>query len=181
LAQTLALSLIFFACTVRAEQKPKDKDCLSCHGKPSISKQVNGKQVSEYVDAAKLKRSVHGDLFSCVDCHKSANDPKNKNLRRSAACAECHADEQQAYAHSLHATAKPGAAAAANCQDCHGDAHEILAAADAKSPVNHDNIPATCGRCHGQKFLMESNGVSGQTFISYQQSVHGLAIEKGSK
>ena len=55
------------------------------------------------------------------------------------------------------------------------------AADDPKSPVNHANIPATCGRCHGQKFLMESNGESAQAFISYQESIHGRAIENGSK
>jgi cytochrome b subunit of formate dehydrogenase len=59
--------------------------------------------------------------------------------------------------------------------------HEILAADEPKSPVSHANIPATCGRCHGQKFLMESNGESAQAFISYQESVHGRAVEKGSK
>jgi len=31
---------------------------------------VNGKQVSLYVDESKLKHSIHGDLFACVDCHK---------------------------------------------------------------------------------------------------------------
>ena len=36
-------------------------------------------------------------------------------------------------------------------------------------------------QCHGQKFLVESSGDSVQTFMSYQESVHGLAIEKGSK
>ena len=39
----------------------------------------------------------------------------------------------------------------------------------------------TCGRCHGQKFLIDKNGESAQTFMSYQESVHGLATEKGSK
>jgi hypothetical protein len=82
---------------------------------------------------------------------------------------------------ALHAKAARPARPAANCQDCHGGAHEILGADDPKSPVNHANIPVTCGRCHGQKFLMESNGESAQPFISYQESVHGLAIEKGSK
>ena len=142
--------------------------------------EVNGKQVSLYVDEDKLKHSVHGDLFACVDCHKDVKGPVHETTPRKVTCAECHADAQQAYAHSLHATAKPGAATAANCQDCHGGAHEILAATDAKSPVNHANIPATCGRCHGQKFLMESNGESAQPFISYQESVHGRAVEKGS-
>jgi cytochrome b subunit of formate dehydrogenase len=147
-----------------------------------MSKQVNGKQVSLYVDESKLEHSVHGDLFTCVDCHKSANDPKDKNRRLSASCADCHADAAEAYSHSMHSKApKPGQAAAANCQDCHGGAHEILAADDTKSPVNHANVPTTCGRCHGQKFLMESNGESAQPFISYQESVHGRATENGSK
>jgi cytochrome b subunit of formate dehydrogenase len=181
LAQTLALSLIFFAFTARAEQKPKDKDCLACHSDATLTTEVNGKQVSLYVDESKMKHSIHGDLFACVDCHKDVKGLVHETTPKKITCAECHADAQQAYAHSLHSKAKPGAAASANCQDCHGGAHEILAATDAKSPVNHDNIPTTCGRCHGQKFLMESNGESGQPFISYQQSVHGLAIEKGSK
>ena len=181
LAHTLALSLILCAIAARAEQRPKDKDCLACHSDATATMEVNGKQVSIYIDANKLKHSAHGDLFTCVDCHKDVKGPVHETTPKKVACAECHADEQQAYAHSLHSKEKPGAAPAANCQDCHGGAHEILAATDAASPVNHDNIPTTCGRCHGQKFLMESNGVSGQPFISYQQSVHGLAIEKGSK
>jgi cytochrome b subunit of formate dehydrogenase len=180
-AQTLALSLFFCACAARAEQKPKDKDCLACHSDATLTTEVNGKQVSLYVDESKMKHSIHGGMFACVDCHKDVKGLVHETTPKKVTCAECHADAQQAYAHSLHSTAKPGAAQAANCQDCHGGAHEILAAADDKSPVNHANIPATCGRCHGQKFLMESNGESGQPFISYQQSVHGLAIEKGSK
>jgi cytochrome b subunit of formate dehydrogenase len=181
LTQTLALSLFFFACAVGAEQKPKDKDCLACHSDATLTTEVNGKQVSLYVDESKMKQSIHGGMFACVDCHKDVKGLVHETTPKKITCAECHADAQQAYEHSLHSKAKPGSAQAANCQDCHGGAHEVLAAADAKSPVNHDNIPATCGRCHGQKFLMESNGVSGQPFISYQQSVHGLAIEKGSK
>jgi cytochrome b subunit of formate dehydrogenase len=181
LAQTLALSLFFCACAARSEQKLKDKDCLACHSDSTLTTEVNGKQVSLYVDEGKLKHSVHGDLFACVDCHKDVKGLVHETAPKKVTCAECHADAQQAYAHSLHSKAKLGAAVAANCQDCHGGAHEIMAATDAQSPVNHDNIPTTCGRCHGQKFLMESNGESGQTFVSYQQSVHGLAIEKGSK
>ena len=56
----------------------------------------------------------------------------------------------------------------------------MLAATDAKSPINHANIPNTCGRCHGQTFLMESKGESAQPFVSYQASVHGHATANGS-
>jgi cytochrome b subunit of formate dehydrogenase len=166
----------------RAEHKLKDKDCLACHSDSALTTEVNGKQVSLYVDGSKLKHSIHSDLFACVDCHTDVKGLVHETTPKKVTCAQCHADAEAAYSHSLHSKAyKAGQAGAANCQDCHGGAHEILAADDAKSPVNHANIPFTCGRCHGQKFLVESNGESAQSFVSYQESVHGLAIEKGSK
>ena len=182
LVPVIVLLLLTCGCTARAEHKLKDSGCLSCHSDSTLTTEVNGKQVSLYVDKTKLKHSIHGDMFTCVDCHTDVKSLIHEAAPKKVVCAQCHADAQDAYAHSEHAkAAKGGVTQAANCQDCHGGAHEILAAGDAKSPVNHDNIPSTCGRCHGQTFLMESNGESGQPFVSYQQSVHGLAIEKGSK
>jgi cytochrome b subunit of formate dehydrogenase len=181
LTQALAVSLFVWACALHAEHKLKDSDCLACHSDSTLTTEVDGKTVSLYVDAAKLKPSIHGGMLACVDCHTDVKSLVHEAAPRKISCSQCHADAQAAYSHSYHVKPKTGGGAAANCQDCHGGAHEILAAADAKSPVHHDNIPVTCGRCHGQKFLMESNGESGQAFVSYQQSVHGLAIEKGSK
>jgi cytochrome b subunit of formate dehydrogenase len=177
IALILRVLLILAApCVAKAET-----DCLSCHGDATLTKEVDGKKVSLYVDRDKLKHSIHGDLFTCVDCHTDVKGPVHQTAPKKITCAQCHADVEEAYSHSYHAKlSKASGAPAAYCQDCHGGAHEILAAADAKSPINHANIPATCGRCHGQKFLMESNGESAQVFVAYQQSVHGLAIEKGS-
>jgi cytochrome b subunit of formate dehydrogenase len=142
---------------------------------------VNGKTVSLYVNENKLKNSVHGALFTCVDCHKDVTSLVHTTPPKIITCAACHADAEQAYAHSIHAKdSKTGKNAAATCQDCHGGAHQILAADNPQSPVYHDNIPATCGRCHGQKFLMESYGLSTEPFISYQESVHGRAAANGS-
>ena len=180
LAQTLAISLLVCAGAARAEHKLQDKDCLACHSDSTLTTEVNGKQVSLYVDEGKLKHSIHGDLFACVDCHKDVKSLTHDTAPRKVRCAECHTDAQEAYSHSLHASTYRAGGPGANCQDCHGGAHEVLAAADAKSPVNHANIPVTCGRCHGQKFLMESTGESAQPFISYQDSVHGRAVENGS-
>jgi cytochrome b subunit of formate dehydrogenase len=176
------LCLFFWACAAHAEQKLKDKGCLACHSDSTLTTEMNGRTVSLYVDENKEKHSIHGGMFACVDCHKDVRSLVHETTPQKVTCAQCHADAQSAYSHSLHSKgSQAGGAQAANCQDCHGGAHEVLSADDAKSPVNHDNIPATCGRCHGQKFLMEANGQSGQPFISYQQSVHGQAIEKGSK
>ena len=180
LIQAVVLSLLAWACAAYAEQKPKDKECLACHGDSTLTTEVSGKQVSLFVDEGKLKHSIHGDMFACVDCHKDVKGPVHETTPKKVRCAECHADSQEAYAHSLHARSYRAGAAGANCQDCHGGAHEILAAADTKSPVHHANIPFTCGRCHGQEFLMASNGESVQPFLSYQTSVHGHATANGS-
>jgi cytochrome b subunit of formate dehydrogenase len=182
LARLLVFSLLGWGCAAHAAHKPKNEECLACHSDATLTKDVNGKMVSLYVDESKLKHSIHGDLFSCVDCHKDVKSLVHETTPLKVTCSQCHADAQEAYSHSDHAKAnKASGGAAANCQDCHGGAHEVLAAEDAKSPVNHGNIPNTCGRCHGQKFLVESNGESAQAFVSYQESVHGLATEKGSK
>ena len=163
-------------------QKIKDADCLTCHGDASLTTEENGKQVSLYVDQNKLKHSFHGRLFGCVDCHTDVKSLAHETPPKKITCAGCHEAAQQAYARSMHAKAtKPGAASGATCVDCHGGAHEILTPGNPASPVSHANIPATCGRCHGQKFITSANGVSAQTFVSYQESVHGKAIEKGSQ
>ena len=173
--------MLGWSMVARAEHKLKDSDCLTCHGDSSLTQDENGKQVSLFVDKDKLKHSFHGRILGCVDCHKDVKGLVHETPPKKIACADCHAKEQDAWQRSYHARpAKPGAASGANCEDCHGGAHEILTPGDPKSPVSHANIPVTCGRCHGQKFLIESNGESAQTFASYQESVHGRAIEKGS-
>ncbi len=180
LAVSLILVLVATACTARAERKPKNEDCLACHGDKTLTTEVGGKQISLYVDGSKLDHSVHGSMFTCVDCHKDVKGLVHATTPKKITCADCHSDAQQAYSHSLHARPAKSGAPAATCIDCHGDAHQVVGSDDPKSPINHLNIPATCGRCHAQKFLMESNGVGAQPFISYQESVHGRAVARGS-
>jgi cytochrome b subunit of formate dehydrogenase len=175
------LFLLFWPANANAAQKIKDQTCLACHSDPTSTAAANGKTISLYVDRARFKHSIHGSMFSCVDCHKDATTLPHTTLQK-VDCAGCHADAQQAFAHSLHSRdGKPGHTAAATCQDCHGDVHTILPVSDPASPVHHENIPATCGRCHGQRFLMEANGVSSQPFVSYQDSVHGRAVANGNE
>ena len=178
----LVFTLLVWASSPSSAQKLKDSDCLTCHSDPSATTVVNGRTVSLYVDRTQLRHSVHGALFTCVDCHKDVKSLVHETPPMPVGCATCHSQVQQAYEHSTHARdGKPGQKAAATCRDCHGDAHQILASADRKSPVHHDNIPATCGRCHGQRFLMEASGVSAQPVLAYQDSVHGRAVAGGSE
>ena len=182
LAGTIAVFLFASASTAQAAQKLKDADCLTCHSDPTLTTTAeNGSTVSLFVDQSKLEHSIHGRMFTCVDCHKDVKSLAHETPPQKVSCAQCHADAGVAYKHSIHAKVDKSGKIPASCQDCHGDVHQIEGAGDPKSSVNHANIPATCGRCHGQKFLMESNGESAQPFLSYQDSVHGRAVANGSQ
>jgi cytochrome b subunit of formate dehydrogenase len=184
-AAAIALALAAWAVLslpAAGAQKPANDDCLACHGDPTLTKEVGGKPVSLYVDPAKFKDSIHGSMFSCVDCHSDIKSSMHEATPAKVSCGQCHADEQAAYDRSLHAKAiKAGDGEAATCTSCHGSPHELLPAGDPRSKVNHANIPATCGACHGQKFVMEPSGLTTQPFLSYQDSVHGKAVKAGEK
>ena len=166
-----------------AAKTPKltNEDCLACHNDPSMTKEENGKQVSLAVDDTKFKASVHS-VFGCTDCHSDVKSAPHETTPAKPKCATCHADQQTAYEHGIHAkAAAAGNTNVAKCQDCHGSVHEILPSSDPKSKVARTNIPQTCGACHGQKFVMASSGVSSAPFTSYQESVHGKAVAAGSE
>jgi cytochrome b subunit of formate dehydrogenase len=161
-------------------KKPSNDDCLVCHSDASLTKDVNGKQVSLQVDPEHFKKGVHGSMLNCVDCHQGVKAEPHEQTPAKVKCVDCHADEKAAWDRSFHARAiQSGDRQAARCEDCHGGVHEILPSSDPKSPVNHANIPATCGRCHSQKFVMEASGHSSEPFVSYQESVHGRAVAAG--
>ena len=186
-APGVALTLLLAAAALhaaskKAPPKPTVDECLACHSDATLSHEVNGKTVSLHVDPQAFKDSIHGSMFTCVDCHTDVKSSLHETPPQKISCANCHADEQAAYDRSLHARAvKDGNASAATCVDCHGSPHELLPASDPKSRVHHTNIPATCGACHSQKFVMEKSGLSVQTVASYQQSVHGHAVANGSE
>jgi cytochrome b subunit of formate dehydrogenase len=177
------IALLFVAgfSVTAAGQKLSNEDCLGCHGDSSLTKDENGKAVSLYVNGEAFHKSIHGGMFTCVDCHTDVKSSPHDNTPAKISCAKCHADEQAAYDRSLHADAlRRGDTQAATCVSCHGSPHELLPASDPASRVNHINIPATCGSCHGQKLVMERSGNSAQPFVSYQDSVHGKAVAAGS-
>ncbi|HET9408090.1 MAG TPA: cytochrome b/b6 domain-containing protein [Candidatus Sulfotelmatobacter sp.] len=170
------------ALAAKHPAKPTAEDCLACHGDSTLSHRINGKTVSLYVDQQKFKVSIHGGMFTCVDCHTDIKTPAHETTPAKVICATCHADEQAAYDRSFHAKAvQDGNHNAATCVDCHGSPHELLPAGDPKSRVNHANIAATCGSCHAQKFVMEDGGQGAQMVASYEQSVHGHAVAAGSE
>ena len=173
---------IVSAASKKDPPKPTVDECLACHSDATLSHEVNGKTISLHVDPQKFTDSIHGSMFTCVDCHTDVKSAAHDTPPQHITCATCHADEQAAYERSFHAKAvKDGNSKAATCIDCHGSPHEVLPASDPKSRVHHSNIPATCGSCHSQRFVMDGSGLSVQTVVSYEQSVHGHAVANGSE
>jgi formate dehydrogenase gamma subunit len=155
-------------------------DCLACHSDSKLAKEVDGKLVSLHVDEKTFNDSVHGSL-DCASCHSDIKNFPHDPAPAKVDCSSCHAEAQEAYARSLHAkAAQNGNPKAASCLDCHGSAHKIVPSSESASMVNHANVASTCGACHGEKFVMESSGISTQPFISYQASVHGRAVANGN-
>lgn len=190
-APGVALTLLLTVGTVLAAgkppagkqpPKPAAEECLACHSDATLSHDVNGKPVSLHVDPRAFKDSIHGSMFTCVDCHTDVKSSAHETPPLKITCATCHADEQAAYDRSFHGKAVQGGNnKAATCVDCHGSPHALLPASDPKSRVHHANIPATCGACHSQKFVMQDSGQSAQMVASYEQSVHGHAVAAGSE
>jgi cytochrome b subunit of formate dehydrogenase/nitrate/TMAO reductase-like tetraheme cytochrome c subunit len=176
-AATLLL-ILAMSNVASAAQQPTNDDCLACHSDSSLTTEVNGKSVSLYVDPDKFSHSMHGSMFTCVDCHTDVKTSPHENTPAKVSCATCHADEQAAWERSFHAKSRQSGGMGATCTDCHGSPHELLSSSDPKSRTNHANIPATCGSCHNQKFIKEVMG-GAQPFAAYEESVHGRAVANG--
>ncbi len=134
---------------------------------------MNGKEL--HGDA--FKASIHGSMFSCVDCHTAVKAIPHEEGLAKPKCITCHAEEQKKYDSGIHAKAlAAGNPKAAQCESCHGNIHEILPSSDPKSRVAKGNIPKTCGECHSQPIP----GMAGRPAVAYQESVHGKLVAAGN-
>jgi len=147
-------------------------------------------------EVKQFRQSIHGqaaaagdpDAPNCMSCHgpvhqiRASSDAASLVAKKHLpdTCAACHSNQQflsrhkipfahpvELYKQSVHGRAvADGDGAAATCSDCHGS-HGILPSQDARSKVNHWNIPATCGQCHSD------------ISKTYLESVHGQAMKAG--
>ena len=149
-------------------------------------------------EVKEVRQSIHGraaaagdpDAPNCLSCHgpvheiQASTDAISKVAKKNLpdTCASCHSNPDflarhkipfahpvELYRQSVHGRAVvDGNGAAATCSDCHGS-HGILPSRDARSKVNHFNIPATCGQCHAD------------IAKTYLESVHGKAMTAGEQ
>lgn len=171
----------------------QNKLCESCHverpelaGKPAMG--------SKFV--ANFEQSVHGaalregkaEAASCVDCHgahqmnRAAVAGAHVNRTHiSETCAKCHKDQAAEFDSSAHAIAlSKGNVDSPSCTSCHGE-HDIKLHTDPASPVHKKNLAQqVCADCHSSVRLTKKYGLSGDTFRTFSDSYHGLAVRGGA-
>jgi cytochrome b subunit of formate dehydrogenase len=167
--------------------------CESCHIKKA---EVGDQTLLGTKFVASFEHSVHGaamrrgvtEAANCVDCHGShemnqtmvAGSRLHKS-RLPDTCAKCHPAQTAEYNVSVHAIAlRRGNLDSPVCTDCHGE-HEILAHTNPASPVYARNVAQqVCASCHASVRLTKKYGLAADSFQTFADSYHGLAVRGGA-
>ena len=134
LALFLALASLPAAHAQTAKAALTDTECLSCHGQSEL-KSESGHSV--FVNEAKHKASVHGDL-TCFTCHTDVKEFPHPARVAKVQCSSCHVEENSDALKSVHFTLGN-----LSCTSCHGSAHEAQAASRV--------MPRQCNMCHAKE------------------------------
>ena len=169
------------------------KQCESCHvGKENVA----GQSLRGLKFVGSFDQSVHGaallggkiEAANCVDCHGAhemnramAASAKVNKLHVAETCAKCHEKQAGEFNESVHAGAlRKGNVESAACIDCHGE-HDIRKHTDPTSPVSAQNVAQqVCANCHASLKLTQKYGLPSQSFQTFSDSYHGLAVRGGS-
>jgi len=163
------LALLAMAGTLGAAEEIRNSACLDCHEDKTLTKtNAAGREVSLFVDVAKLAASAH-KTNTCASCHSdiTTKHPDDEVPARPIECRRCHESHSESFGASVHGLAlKAGRAGAPNCQDCHGS-HEVLPGTSLASPLHVSKQAETCGACHEQEAE------------DFAASIHGKAVAAG--
>lgn len=161
-----------------------NRDCLTCHGKPGLSMQKDGRTIDLFVDEAAYAGSTHQGV-GCAQCHAdvdpSRDDRACATVKRKVDCSACHADQVNQYRTSTHGTLHAqGDRDAPACLDCHDD-HATQSKKSPASPTYPRNVPALCAKCHdeGERAARRIHSETPDIVGAYLKSVHGEGLAAG--
>lgn len=154
-----------------AAEPIKNSACLDCHADKTLTKtNAVGKEVSLFVDIAKLAASVHKTNL-CASCHAdiTLKHPDDNVPAQPPNCKSCHEKQSESYGASIHGLAlAKGRKDSATCSDCH-DGHNIVPPTSPESPLYFSRLAQTCGGCHDR------------VAKEVEESVHGKAVAAGHR
>lgn len=156
-----------------------NEDCMMCHEDPDLTTIRNGKEVSVFVKANTLLKSVHSKL-DCIYCHEDAaveEFPHAEKLQ-PVNCGNCHDEAADKFNNGIHGTAlRKNAPYAPHCYDCHGS-HDIISSSFPESRTYKMNIPILCGNCHkeGAPVSRTYNLTEHNIVENYSQGIHGRGL-----
>ena len=110
-----------------------------------------------------------------------ATSARINKLHVADTCAKCHDRIAGEFKQSVHAAAlQKGNVDSAGCIDCHGE-HDIRKHTDPTSRVSAKNVAQqVCANCHASLRLTQKYGLPSQSFQTFSDSYHGLAVRGGA-
>lgn len=183
-----------------------DADCFDCHGDPDFTVELDGKEISLFVDPDTYATSKHADM-GCISCHGDIDDLPHAEQLEPVDCSMCHEDAVDDFHASLHGQALECATCHTEhaivspdsvdfltlCSDCHmDDAHLFDESTHGKAALHGEERAPTCVACHtGHNVLAPDDPNSsvytkniadlcakchGDVSEEYKHSLHGEAL-----
>src|SRR5438477_12429253 len=93
----VASSAVGASFGARAADEIKKSACLECHSDKTLTRtNAAGKQISLFVDEARLAASVHR-TNTCASCHTdlTSKHPDDNIPAQPASCAKCHQTQSE--------------------------------------------------------------------------------------
>lgn len=162
LTLSFCLSLSSPAANAAEKKANSDESCLDCHNDKTLTMEKDHRDVSLFVEAGTLQKSIHRSL-SCIDCHEGFDgdaSPHKKPMTR-VDCASCHENLGKSHPFHLRLGTDPlPAGKDTDCVACHG-AHTTQEVADPGFAFKRPTQAAACGECHQKardRFLVSAHG-----------------------
>lgn len=165
-----------FPLASTAQDIHDNENCMFCHSDSELMGEINGEEVSMFIDGEAYENSIHGS-FSCTDCHIDIEEVPHDAELEPVNCADCHFDAEETLAGSVHDLEE-----GPTCADCHGDAHKLLSSSNPDSMTHLFNVADSCGKCHSESAIMEPyNEDVLQREQLFRESVHAKELISGNE
>src|ERR1043166_395641 len=105
--QLLVWAALGVSLQLSASAALKDSDCLECHADKTLTRtNAAGKEISLFVDVAKLTASAH-KTNTCASCHAdiAPKHPDDNLPAKPVNCRACHGRQTESYGASVHGLA----------------------------------------------------------------------------